>query len=195
MHEIILFIELPENAFETPETIGLLYLNRLIIDENAAFEVSKIFYLEKSSSYINHDFKEIIDKIIIDAALKSVTESTFAVKNMKIHIIYAGVYYFKTADVNNLFKKVSQKLRNYDITEGILTMVTSTRNFLITSEKEQSLYKDKNLELNESVNDDLETCFFKFQQDKMVDSLSRTLGYYQLTLRIWTFFSWTTVDS
>ena len=43
---IILFIEPPAKPFDTPEKIGNSYINRFTIDEDAAFELSGVYYLK-----------------------------------------------------------------------------------------------------------------------------------------------------
>ena len=53
MQKIILFIEPTEDAFETPFKIGHLFMNRFTIEEEANFEIVKIFELGKSSGKIS----------------------------------------------------------------------------------------------------------------------------------------------
>ena len=47
IHKIVLFIEPSGFAWCTPLKIGNLFLNGLAVDEDAAFEILKIFELEK----------------------------------------------------------------------------------------------------------------------------------------------------
>ena len=47
MQKIVLFIEPNDRAYETPLKIGNLFMNRFAVDEDAAFEILKIFELEK----------------------------------------------------------------------------------------------------------------------------------------------------
>ena len=47
MQKIVLFIEPNEDAFMTPLKIGNLFLNRFAVEEDAAFEVLKIFEFKK----------------------------------------------------------------------------------------------------------------------------------------------------
>ena len=49
MQKIVLFIEPSEEAWQTPSKIGNLFMNRFAVDEDAAFEILKIFELENSS--------------------------------------------------------------------------------------------------------------------------------------------------
>ena len=55
MQKIVLFIEPFEEAYVTPFKIGNLFMNRFVVEEDAAFEVLKIFELGKTSSKISHD--------------------------------------------------------------------------------------------------------------------------------------------
>ena len=49
MQKIVLFIEPNDDAWITPLKIGNLFMNRFAVEEDAAFEVLKIFELEKTS--------------------------------------------------------------------------------------------------------------------------------------------------
>ena len=49
MHQLILFTEEQDEAWRCPLKIGRLYINRLVIDEEAAFEFLATFKLKKSS--------------------------------------------------------------------------------------------------------------------------------------------------
>ena len=49
MQKIVFFIEPSDRAFDTPFKIGNLFMNRFVVEEDAAFEVLKIFELGKTS--------------------------------------------------------------------------------------------------------------------------------------------------
>ena len=49
MHQLILLTEEQDEAWRCPLKIGRLYINRMIIDEEAAFEFLATFELKKSS--------------------------------------------------------------------------------------------------------------------------------------------------
>ena len=49
MQKIVLFIESNDDAFYTPFKAGHLFMNRFTIEEEANFEIVKIFELGKSS--------------------------------------------------------------------------------------------------------------------------------------------------
>ena len=60
MHQLILLTEEQDEAWRCPLKIGRLYINRLIIDEEAAFELLATFELKKSSQRISdivHDIE------------------------------------------------------------------------------------------------------------------------------------------
>ena len=59
MQKIVLFIEPNDDAFVTPFKSGHLLMNRFTIEEEANFEIVKIFELGKSSwkmSYSNPEY-------------------------------------------------------------------------------------------------------------------------------------------
>ena len=49
MQKIILFIEPCDDAFDTPEKIGHLFMNRFSVGEDTAFEVLNVLELGKAS--------------------------------------------------------------------------------------------------------------------------------------------------
>ena len=49
MQSIVLFIEPSDDAFDTPEKIGHLFMNRFAVDENASFEVLNVLELGKTT--------------------------------------------------------------------------------------------------------------------------------------------------
>ena len=49
MQKIVLFIESSDDAFQTPEKICHLFMNRFSVDEDASFEVLNILELGKAS--------------------------------------------------------------------------------------------------------------------------------------------------
>ena len=52
MQNLVFFMESSENAHRTPMKAGNMILNRFCIDEDAAFELSGVHYLKKSSDDI-----------------------------------------------------------------------------------------------------------------------------------------------
>ena len=62
MQNIVLFMKPDESAYETPLKIGNLIMNRFAVDEDAAFEILKIYELEKYSNV--YDEQKGMDLII-----------------------------------------------------------------------------------------------------------------------------------
>ena len=53
MHEIVFLIEPFDEKYMTNEKIGNIFMNRFAIDEDAAFEILKIFELQKTSEHMS----------------------------------------------------------------------------------------------------------------------------------------------
>ena len=49
MQNLVFFMEPSENAYNTSLKAGNMILNRFYIDEGAAFELTGVYYLEKTS--------------------------------------------------------------------------------------------------------------------------------------------------
>ena len=52
MQNLVVFMDLSEHAWDTPLKSRNMILNRFCIDEDAAFELSGVYYLKKSSQKI-----------------------------------------------------------------------------------------------------------------------------------------------
>ena len=52
MQNLVFFMESDEKVYRTPLKGGNMILNRFCIDEDAAFELSGVYFFEKSSEYI-----------------------------------------------------------------------------------------------------------------------------------------------
>ena len=117
MQNLVVFMEPSEKAYETPLKGGNMILNRFCIDEDAAFELSGVNYLKKFRQYFDkekgeeysenciHSYsklnfhehlvilqKEHFDEEVITAALQKISENE--AKELKIHFVYAGWYYY-----------------------------------------------------------------------------------------------------
>ena len=53
MQKIVLFIEPTDDAWQTPLKIGNLFMNKFVVDEDAASEIVKISELDKTSLKIS----------------------------------------------------------------------------------------------------------------------------------------------
>ena len=175
MQNLIFFLEPNDEAFHIPVKIGNLLMNRLAIDEDAAFEVGKVLELHKSSNKMKakchpylittkeREMKEIVDEDVIDSAL--LYASTTCSNSMITHFIYAGDYYKYDEDEDH-HKKIKDfiltKMKKYGLKSAMLTMVSMSRSFVITKEHMKNCYKGTlSFQGNyaTSVNDDID-CFF-----------------------------------
>ena len=52
MQNLVVFMEPSEIAYDTPLKGGNMILNRFCIDEDAAFELSGVYHLEKSPKFV-----------------------------------------------------------------------------------------------------------------------------------------------
>ena len=55
MQNLVILIEPSENRFNISVNAGNMYLNRFCIDEDAAFELSGVHYLKKTSCRYSED--------------------------------------------------------------------------------------------------------------------------------------------
>ena len=62
MQNLVVFMEPSEDSSNVSLKAGNLYLNRFCIDEAAAFELSGVHYLQKSSDFNSWDEREIESK-------------------------------------------------------------------------------------------------------------------------------------
>ena len=60
MQQLLIFIESSEEAWSTPKKISRLFMNRFSINEQSAFEVSKILKFQKTKEVENfHKFHSV----------------------------------------------------------------------------------------------------------------------------------------
>ena len=53
-HNLVVFIDPSEEKFDISMKFGNMIFNRFCIDEDAAFELSEVNHVKKSSTYIAH---------------------------------------------------------------------------------------------------------------------------------------------
>ena len=167
MQKIVLFIEQNVDACISSHQIGILFLNRFAVDEEAANEILPILEFQKieiQKEYLDRQdqqLKEMNDLEIIDAGVKSV--SYYEKNELMPHLIYCGEFYFDSQCL--LEEMIVSRMRQYEIESSLLTYVSAHRINLITQEKcklayEGKLKNDKNWrDYERSINDDLEKFF------------------------------------
>ena len=104
--KLIFIVEPSENDFRNPLKIGNIFFNRFGVNEDEAFELLGIYYLQKSSfamgypkhkdyKYVNLEQervqKELYDRKIVETAIKEVSKIA---TSHELHIIYAGGFYW-----------------------------------------------------------------------------------------------------
>ena len=76
---------------------------------------------------IGNSKKERFDKQVIDSAFKGIVESK--TDNLKIHFVYAGIYYRKHEDA--LKSLILEKMKKYKIKEVMVTIICMSRRNLM----------------------------------------------------------------
>ena len=117
--------------------------------------------------------KEHFDKEAINTALQKIFESE--AKELKIHFVYAGIYYEK-----NLKLIILNAMKKYKIRSVMVTSIYMYRQNLITKEKMESYCNGEEKE-KYSVNDDLESFFENIRLGKELDEKVNTYFLPRLT--------------
>ena len=132
-------MEPSEDANVITMKAGNMILNRFCIDEDAAFELSGVMDLKKSSLEMRQ---------CINTALQKISENE--AKELQIHFVYAGNHYYYGDKLRLI---ILNEMKKYKIKSVMVTSVYLHRRNLITKEKMESYCKG---EEKYSVNDDLE---------------------------------------
>ena len=160
MQKLILLTEKSEDLYKTHSKIGKLFINRLLIDEQASFELMTCLELQISSDKIgdvDHDEypdyeykrkeKEVFDSEVLENAIQLVSLSQ---PDLKPHFIYAGEYYLLdvfsqlTPTLEDIRSKIIEfivlKMEEYNVRDAMLTFLFMERLHLVTKEtmKERS---------------------------------------------------------
>ena len=89
---------------------------------------------------------------VIDSALRKIERNE--AENFKIHLVYAGLYYFHRAD--RLTSFILKGMKKYEIKSVMITFIDMWRLEIITKEAMDEFCKGKDY-IKLSVNDDLES--------------------------------------
>ena len=161
MQNMIVLMELTEEASDISLKVGNMCLNRFCIDEDAAFELSGIYTLKRLRMYDyiqrkivdKFSIKEEFEKHVIDSALQKARE--IKTEDLQTHIVYAGSQYF-FPEPEGVRSIILQRIKKIKINSVMFTRIYSTRMRLITKEKMENYCKG-NEDVKDSVNDDLES--------------------------------------
>ena len=160
--QIILFIEPAKEEWKCPESIGNLYLNRFVIDEDAAHEVLGVYYLKKSSAElcdpkheaypefeIERQHKERFDNKMLKRGIELVAKnqsSKLSKLNYQTHIFVAGWVF---EEGSKQMEYLSDLIRDHKIPSILLTGLLLNRLRVSSLEDVKSAYKDdRGLTLN-----------------------------------------------
>ena len=158
-------MEPSENTDVITMKAGNMILNRFCIDEDAAFELSGVMDLEKSSWEMRQ---------CINTALQKISENE--AKELKIHFVYAGNHYHG----DKLRLIILNVMKKYKIKSVMVTSIFMYRRNLITKEKMESYCKGEEKE-KYSVNDDLESFLENIRLGKEPDEEVTTYFLPKLT--------------
>ena len=113
------------------------------------------------------------DLEVFDTGVKSVTE--YGNNDLVAHFIYCGYHYYASQKRYDRLKEIFlTNMRQYGIQSGILTMLYTSRWYLITKEKVKKAYEGKLINdedwdnQEQSIHDDLETFFENLQSQKEI---------------------------
>ena len=81
---------------------------------------------------------------------------------MGIHIVYAGIYYYKPKLAEQLNSLILEMMEKYRMKKVMVTKINMMRNGLITNEQMKNFYRRKE-DVKISVNDDLDALFKDIQ--------------------------------
>ena len=195
MKNVIVFMEPPEKANEISIKAGNLYVNRFCIDEDAAFELSGVYYFEKWDELEGIDDFLYKRKSLIDSALRKAVESN----SFELHVIIAGDGY--PFDIANSIRKLIKRPTSKSV---LVTTIYMYRDLLISKDNMEHICKGKayrkddhryqddytieygryvgdTSRYEESVNDDLELYFNDLQLGREPTSWNWTYFLPELT--------------
>ena len=119
---------------------------------------------------------EHFDKEVIHSTLQKISENE--TKELEIHFVYAGSYYYVYED--KLRSYILNGMKKHKIKSVMVTRISLYRVNLLTKEKMESYCKGEEEE-KDSVNDDLESLFENIRLGKEPNELVRTYFLPKLT--------------
>ena len=171
MQNLVVLMEPTKADWITSFKGANMCLNLFCIDEDAAFELSGIYYSEKS--FVN-------DEKVIDSAFAKIVKSD--TKKLETHFIYADNQHFRIYNWidEGLKTFILDGMQKYGIKKVMVTKIRLSRRNLITKEKMENYCKgEENEKL--SVNDDLESLFDDIRLGKKPDYFGSTYFLPKLT--------------
>ena len=149
MQNVVVLINSIEEAYDISIKASNMYLNRLCIDEEAAFESTGIYF-----------FKEF-EQIIMWQEMRRLAENKS--EDLTLHFVCAGDYFW--GDRDRLLSFIRVGMKKHNIEEVMMTLLRMEKMNVITKENMESFCEGKRVR-KESVNDDLESLYGKVRLGK-----------------------------
>ena len=148
-HNIVVVMGPSIHAYDVASKVGLMYLNRFCIDEEAAFELTGVYSIQRNGTQIFWNEMRRLAKR--------------KPKDFKIHFIYTIPLGRLTDEwIDKLRSFILKGMNMYKIKTVMVTILRMSRNNLITNENMKSFCRGEKLR-KQSVNDDLDSFFKKLQ--------------------------------
>ena len=149
MQNVVVFINSIEEAYDISIRDVNMYLNRLCIDEEAAFESTGVYSLKE------------FEQIIMWQEMRRLAENNS--EDLTLHFVYAGNLW--GGDSDRLLSFIRTGMEKHNIKEVMMTKLRMEKRNLIPKVNLESFCEGKKLR-KKSVNEDLESLFEKIRLGK-----------------------------
>ena len=149
MQNVVVLINSIEEAYDISLKAVNMYLNRLCIDEEAAFESTGVYFLRE------------FEQIVLWKEMRRLAENK--TEDLTLHFVYAGDSFW--GDNDKLLSFMFTGMKKHNLKEVMMTILRMERKNLITKEKMESFCEGKKLR-KESINEDLESLFARIRLEK-----------------------------
>ena len=144
MQNVVVLINSIEEAYDISLKAVNMYLNRLCIDEEAAFESTGVYFLRE------------FEQIVLWKEMRRLAENKS--EDLALHFVYAGDSFW--GDNDKLLSFMFTVMKKHNLKEAMMTILKMERINLITKETMEGFCEFLRKKLrNESVNEDLESLF------------------------------------
>ena len=144
MQNVVVLINSIEEAYDISLKAVNMYLNRLCIDEEAAFESTGVYFLRE------------FEQIVLWKEMRRLAENKS--EDLALHFVYAGDSFW--GDNDKLLSFMFTGMKKHNLKEVMMTILKMERINLITKETMEGFCEFLRKKLrNESVNEDLESLF------------------------------------
>ena len=163
MQNVVVLMDSNSNTWDTSSKAVNMYLNRICIDEEAAFESIGVHFL--------NEWEEISVKKILDQNNS---------KDLKMHFLCTFYSGYWEGQIDILRSVILKEIKKRKIQKAMVTLLYMHNKNLITKENMESYIDGKEMR-KESVNDDLESFFEKLRLGQEPTESVRTYFVPKLT--------------